>query len=164
MCLHCNPAFLCSLVFCCLFTRANKIRKRLHKSQRETSSFLPGLSSTFSLFTCLLLPLDAISFPSSLKMYSLAVHWSLVTSWHDLFLTWFELYLPFHVAAWSLHCSVPCSVKAGRSIRVSIWACSRYWLWIWLDVRTYIPTLPALCLLLLGTDLCCHLQMVSMRY
>ena len=70
----------------------------LRQEERRDQLFLAWFEllhnvATLSVFTArLLLPLslDVISFSPS---YSLAVLWSLVASWHDLLLAWFELYL-----------------------------------------------------------------------
>ena len=118
----------------------------------ETSSFSCGLSSTLSLFTGLLLPIDAISITPGLNSI-LAVLWSLVASWQDLFLAWYKLYLPFVVAAYSV--IGPCIVLprgycglfsyTRRSLLGGQHLSMHKELLLMNTIRrTYVPTLPEL--------------------
>ena len=141
-------------------------RKRLH--QEATRDQWTVEFYYLSVHLSLIVAFDPISFlPSLNSTLSLSVHSSLVASWRKIFLTWFELYSPFLIAAYIcdgfLYCStVPFCVlilffalliclsffgcywdiqlNLGGALQGSIWACvERYWLWIRLkyNVCTY---------------------------
>ena len=112
---------------------------------------MPGLSSTLSLLTSLLLPLDVISISPGLNS---TLHWSLdmisfSPSLSFTLLLFFGLLLPLDSSlVWTLP-PVPCrclfrcgamhiQLNLGGALEVSVCACAKcYWLWIWVDIHMY---------------------------